>query len=77
VPWSFTEEGAAEKYMPQLQHNTWLVAAASLGPVDANLDAAASTDRVESTSDQQSNHNAETTATIRTEAANVQLFLTR
>ena len=24
LPWSFTEEGAAEKYMPQLQHNTWV-----------------------------------------------------
>jgi predicted phage-related endonuclease len=26
LPWSFTEEGAAEKYMPQLQHNMWVVA---------------------------------------------------
>jgi predicted phage-related endonuclease len=25
--WSFSEEGAAEKYMPQLQHNMWVVAA--------------------------------------------------
>ncbi len=24
LPWSFTEEGAAEKYMPQLQHNMWI-----------------------------------------------------
>jgi predicted phage-related endonuclease len=24
LPWSFSEEGAAEKYMPQLQHNMWL-----------------------------------------------------
>src|ERR1700733_12246500 len=23
LPWSFSEEGAAEKYMPQLQHNMW------------------------------------------------------
>ena len=27
LPWSFSEEGAAEKYMPQLQHNMWVVAA--------------------------------------------------
>lgn len=26
LPWSFSEEGAAEKYMPQLQHNMWVVA---------------------------------------------------
>ena len=26
LPWSFSEE-AAEKYMPQLQHNMWVVAA--------------------------------------------------
>jgi predicted phage-related endonuclease len=25
--WSFSEEAAAEKYMPQLQHNMWVVAA--------------------------------------------------
>src|SRR5215217_2365501 len=25
LPWSFSEEGAAEKYMPQLQHNMWVV----------------------------------------------------
>jgi predicted phage-related endonuclease len=24
LPWSFSEEGAAEKYMPQLQHNRWV-----------------------------------------------------
>jgi predicted phage-related endonuclease len=24
LPWSFTEEGAAGKYMPQLQHNMWV-----------------------------------------------------
>ena len=24
LPWSFTAEGAAEKYMPQLQHNMWV-----------------------------------------------------
>src|SRR5262245_58163710 len=29
LPWSFSEEMAAEKYMPQLQHNTWVVAARS------------------------------------------------
>src|SRR5271170_7217147 len=27
LPWSFSEEGAAEKYMPQLQHNMWVAAA--------------------------------------------------
>jgi predicted phage-related endonuclease len=27
LPWSFSEEAAAEKYMPQLQHNMWIVAA--------------------------------------------------
>jgi predicted phage-related endonuclease len=27
LPWSFSEEGAAEKYVPQLQHNMWVVAA--------------------------------------------------
>jgi predicted phage-related endonuclease len=25
LPWSFSEEGAAEKYMAQLQHNMWVV----------------------------------------------------
>ena len=29
LPWSFSEESAAEKYMPQLQHNMWVVAARS------------------------------------------------
>jgi predicted phage-related endonuclease len=24
LPWSFSEEGAAEKYIPQLQHNMWV-----------------------------------------------------
>src|SRR5215475_6356029 len=24
LPWSFSEEAAAEKYMPQLQHNSWV-----------------------------------------------------
>jgi predicted phage-related endonuclease len=27
LPWQFSEEAAAEKYMPQLQHNMWVVAA--------------------------------------------------
>ena len=27
LPWSFSEESAAQKYMPQLQHNMWVVAA--------------------------------------------------
>jgi hypothetical protein len=26
LPWSFSEEAAAEKYMPQLQHNMWVTA---------------------------------------------------
>jgi predicted phage-related endonuclease len=29
LPWSFSKEAAAEKYMPQLQHNMWVVAARS------------------------------------------------
>jgi predicted phage-related endonuclease len=29
LPWSFSEEAAAGKYMPQLQHNMWVVAARS------------------------------------------------
>jgi predicted phage-related endonuclease len=29
LPWSFSEEAAAVKYMPQLQHNMWVVAARS------------------------------------------------
>jgi predicted phage-related endonuclease len=27
LPWSFSEEGAVEKYAPQLQHNMWVIAA--------------------------------------------------
>jgi len=27
LPWQFSEEAAAEKYMPQLQHNMWVIAA--------------------------------------------------
>jgi predicted phage-related endonuclease len=29
LPWSFSEEAAAEKYMPQLQHNMWVAVARS------------------------------------------------
>jgi len=29
LPWSFSEEAAAEKYMPQLQHNMWVATARS------------------------------------------------
>jgi predicted phage-related endonuclease len=29
LPWSFSEEGAAEKYAAQLQHNMWVLAARS------------------------------------------------
>jgi predicted phage-related endonuclease len=29
LPWSFSEEVAAEKYMPQLQHNMWVINAKS------------------------------------------------
>jgi predicted phage-related endonuclease len=29
LPWSFSEDSAAEKYMPQLQHNMWVVTARS------------------------------------------------
>ena len=29
LPWLFSEEAAAEKYLPQLQHNMWVVAARS------------------------------------------------
>jgi predicted phage-related endonuclease len=29
LPWAFSEHAAAEKYMPQLQHNMWVVAARS------------------------------------------------
>ena len=31
LPWSFSEEGAAEKYMPQLQHNMWVTNATTVG----------------------------------------------
>jgi hypothetical protein len=29
LPWSFSEEAAADKHMAQLQHNMWVVAARS------------------------------------------------
>lgn len=29
LPWNFSEEGAAEKHMAQLQHNMWVIAAGS------------------------------------------------
>src|SRR5437588_7138911 len=29
LPWTFTEEAAAEKHMPQLQHNMWVTASRS------------------------------------------------
>jgi len=29
LPWSFSEEAAAEKYMPQLQHNMWVTNASA------------------------------------------------
>ncbi len=29
LPWSFSEEAAVQKYIPQLQHNMWIVAARS------------------------------------------------
>src|SRR5262245_43179255 len=29
LPWTFSEEAAAEKYLPQLQHNMWVANAAS------------------------------------------------
>src|SRR6185295_20182232 len=29
LPWTFTEEAAAEKHMAQLQHNMWVMAARS------------------------------------------------
>ena len=34
LPWSFSEEGAAIKYMPQLQHNMWVVAASCSDPTE-------------------------------------------
>jgi predicted phage-related endonuclease len=40
LPWSFSEEAAAEKYMAQLQHNMWVtnarMAALSSSPAAAN-----------------------------------------
>src|SRR5262249_17986542 len=33
LPWSFSEEAAAEKYTPQLQHNMWVVASRSAVPL--------------------------------------------
>jgi predicted phage-related endonuclease len=33
LPWSFSEEAAAGKYMPQVQHNMWVVAARSAGEI--------------------------------------------
>jgi predicted phage-related endonuclease len=30
LPWSFSEEAAVTKYMPQLQHNMWVIAARSV-----------------------------------------------
>jgi predicted phage-related endonuclease len=29
LPWSFSEEGAAQKYLPQLQHNMWVTNSAT------------------------------------------------
>jgi hypothetical protein len=29
LPWSFSEQGAAQKYLPQLQHNMWVTNAAT------------------------------------------------
>ena len=34
LPWSFTEEGAAEKHMAQLQHNMWVTNAKTRGALD-------------------------------------------
>ena len=34
LPWSFSEEGAAEKHMAQLQHNMWVTASTNGGAVD-------------------------------------------
>ena len=31
LPWSFSEEAAAEKHMAQLQHNMWVVASRAAG----------------------------------------------
>ena len=32
LPWSFSDEAAAEKHMPQLLHNMWVIAARSGEP---------------------------------------------
>jgi hypothetical protein len=32
LPWTFSEEAAAEKYMPQLQHNMWVATSRSASP---------------------------------------------
>ena len=34
LPWSFSEEGAAEKYTLQLQHNMWVGQCQVVGPLD-------------------------------------------
>ena len=34
LPWTFSEEAAAEKHMAQLQHNMWVSNARSVGAVD-------------------------------------------
>jgi hypothetical protein len=34
LPWSFSEEAAAEKYMAQVQHNMWVHSLKNLGAVD-------------------------------------------
>ena len=34
LPWTFSEEAAAEKYMPQLQHNMWVTNAKAGGALD-------------------------------------------
>ena len=34
LPWSFSEEAAAEKHMAQLQHNMWVVNARRAGALD-------------------------------------------
>ena len=34
LPWSFSEEAAAEKHMAQLQHNMWVTASRIGGAVD-------------------------------------------
>ena len=34
LPWSFSEEAAAEKYMAQLQHNMWVTHLRTLGALD-------------------------------------------